>query len=396
MSEKIGRNDPCWCGSGRKYKRCHLEMDQNKSLIPDYQEKMKQTFSYKTCLAPFKNDCSNKIAKSHTVSRTSLSNIAVDGHVYHFKMDFLNELKNLKKDGIGIEEKKTFNPLNPDINVLRKNYLKPERIGINKSSTFNGFCEKHDREIFEDLENKSFIDSDKQYFLLFYRAVCRKLYDLEAGINMDGVQKEMFGEFLSLIMSNNAQLIDLRDIDKIKKEMDENIKNEKYYDINWFSIKTDNPPFMMVNEIFAPKYDCNSEKTENMIIIEMQNPSLLLDWIVVSSFSYKNENRISFIWHGDSNGTAKSLISSLFSDDANNISIKKVFSVAISSCENVYLSIPWWDNLSDDIKKKVSEKYTAGTGANMNCDPFKPIDIPVNEIKYKEVASNFNIDEFFK
>ncbi len=21
--EKIGRNDPCWCGSGRKYKRCH-------------------------------------------------------------------------------------------------------------------------------------------------------------------------------------------------------------------------------------------------------------------------------------------------------------------------------------------------------------------------------------
>ena len=20
---KIGRNDPCWCGSGRKYKRCH-------------------------------------------------------------------------------------------------------------------------------------------------------------------------------------------------------------------------------------------------------------------------------------------------------------------------------------------------------------------------------------
>ncbi len=21
--EKIGRNDPCWCGSGKKFKRCH-------------------------------------------------------------------------------------------------------------------------------------------------------------------------------------------------------------------------------------------------------------------------------------------------------------------------------------------------------------------------------------
>ncbi len=21
--EKIGRNDPCWCGSGKKFKNCH-------------------------------------------------------------------------------------------------------------------------------------------------------------------------------------------------------------------------------------------------------------------------------------------------------------------------------------------------------------------------------------
>jgi preprotein translocase subunit SecA len=21
--EQIGRNDPCWCGSGKKFKRCH-------------------------------------------------------------------------------------------------------------------------------------------------------------------------------------------------------------------------------------------------------------------------------------------------------------------------------------------------------------------------------------
>jgi hypothetical protein len=25
---KLGRNDPCWCGSGVKYKRCHLRSDQ--------------------------------------------------------------------------------------------------------------------------------------------------------------------------------------------------------------------------------------------------------------------------------------------------------------------------------------------------------------------------------
>jgi len=25
---KPGRNEPCWCGSGKKYKKCHLEADQ--------------------------------------------------------------------------------------------------------------------------------------------------------------------------------------------------------------------------------------------------------------------------------------------------------------------------------------------------------------------------------
>lgn len=26
----LSRNDPCWCGSGKKYKRCHLESDERK------------------------------------------------------------------------------------------------------------------------------------------------------------------------------------------------------------------------------------------------------------------------------------------------------------------------------------------------------------------------------
>ena len=25
---KIGRNDPCWCGSGKKYKHCHMRQDR--------------------------------------------------------------------------------------------------------------------------------------------------------------------------------------------------------------------------------------------------------------------------------------------------------------------------------------------------------------------------------
>ena len=27
---RLGRNDLCWCGSGKKYKQCHLPKDQPK------------------------------------------------------------------------------------------------------------------------------------------------------------------------------------------------------------------------------------------------------------------------------------------------------------------------------------------------------------------------------
>jgi uncharacterized protein YecA (UPF0149 family) len=29
----IGRNELCWCGSGRKYKKCHLVEDEKKAKI---------------------------------------------------------------------------------------------------------------------------------------------------------------------------------------------------------------------------------------------------------------------------------------------------------------------------------------------------------------------------
>ena len=39
MSTRIGRNDPCHCGSGKKYKKCHLALDeQSKPALPQTSE----------------------------------------------------------------------------------------------------------------------------------------------------------------------------------------------------------------------------------------------------------------------------------------------------------------------------------------------------------------------
>jgi hypothetical protein len=31
---KIGRNEPCWCGSGKKYKHCHMRLDASGATQP--------------------------------------------------------------------------------------------------------------------------------------------------------------------------------------------------------------------------------------------------------------------------------------------------------------------------------------------------------------------------
>jgi preprotein translocase subunit SecA len=30
VGQKVGRNDPCPCGSGKKYKNCHMKMEANR------------------------------------------------------------------------------------------------------------------------------------------------------------------------------------------------------------------------------------------------------------------------------------------------------------------------------------------------------------------------------
>jgi hypothetical protein len=33
QNSELGRNDLCWCGSGKKYKRCHMERDDHKKRM---------------------------------------------------------------------------------------------------------------------------------------------------------------------------------------------------------------------------------------------------------------------------------------------------------------------------------------------------------------------------
>lgn len=156
---KIGRNDPCWCGSGKKYKKCHYGRESMEKQSPFSAEKqLIKNYSKKYCLHPgaSENECNGYIVKAHTIQRSGgLSKIAENGHVLAFRPN----MKTLIETG---------------------GKILPKPLGIRKASTFTGFCEYHDSSTFERIEKHPFKTEKEQCFLLSYRALCRELFTKKA------------------------------------------------------------------------------------------------------------------------------------------------------------------------------------------------------------------------
>lgn len=83
--KELSRNDSCWCGSGKKYKRCHLEMD---TLIKQLEKE--------GMIAPNKN--------------LILNDEQIDGvrKAGHITATILNKVGELVKEGVTTEEINTF------------------------------------------------------------------------------------------------------------------------------------------------------------------------------------------------------------------------------------------------------------------------------------------------
>ncbi|MEO1460088.1 MAG: SEC-C domain-containing protein, partial [Pseudomonadota bacterium] len=125
VPNKPKRNDKCWCGSGLKYKKCHLDRDKQERDNPwKLDEKINKAFKKRECLAPksLKSECNGAIIAAHTVPKSlALDSISESGHVY----SFFNSLSDLKKThGVRFAKK----------------------VGVKKASVFFGFCEHHDQE----------------------------------------------------------------------------------------------------------------------------------------------------------------------------------------------------------------------------------------------------------
>lgn len=97
------------------------------------------------------DNCSGKIISAHSIQRGKiLESIAENGKVSYLTLDTTNDLTKI----------------NPAFKLE----------GIKKFSTFFGFCGKHDKDIFQPIEDRIFNGEKDQLNRYAYRAVCKELH----------------------------------------------------------------------------------------------------------------------------------------------------------------------------------------------------------------------------
>ena len=335
IPKKIGRNDPCWCGSGIKYKKCHLNREAQKSI--DYwkvSKEFKDEFSVQKCCAPdsFHNECSKKIVKAHTVPKSSsLKAIARNGHVYGLAIS----LENIRRhDG----------------------KLIPELIGINRASTFSGFCNIHDDAIFAPIEKQEFSDLPEHCFLLAYRAFTRECYTKNAMANLSQLRKsldkgkpierQMDIQTIAFLMDIGV-ITAVKDNEHHKNIFDSYLENNDYSSVRALVLELDAAPPVMMSGAVNPDFDFNGNRIQDLMELEE-----IPDIISLTSFFDGSKGRIVFSWLENSHQSCKMLLESFLNKPEHELA-KYVVQYMFNNFENVFVAPEWWEELKDVTKDEI-------------------------------------------
>lgn len=353
-----GRNDPCWCASGLKYKKCHLNRDKQQPVNKQKIFKQLNSFyNYKTCSAPksIKHECSKNIIKAHSISKSSsLKEIAKDGHV----------LTTFEATTIGANEIK----------------IAPKKIGINRASTFTGFCAHHDNALFHEIEDKDFEITEQNCFLVAYRALARELFvknrvssTLEMAKELDKGMSLPFQKRHQAVQGYLSKSNDLStsDLTHIKEILDNCYQSTKFQQVNHIVFTLDAVPKIMTSAAVAPTVDFQG----NLIQTISSDPKIIPHYLIVNIFSSNNTGYIVLSWIEEHHNTCVKLYKSLIKTASPEDSLT-VFIFAM--IENIYLSEEWWNKIGEDDNNYLMEVFSQGikkhtdndvlvTSKNFNC-----------------------------
>lgn len=329
MKEQIKRLALSW----KPHKECYFKINENK-------------------------DCEGKIINAHTVQKSGgLKKISLNSQVRYFKPSFKSLLDN-------------------------KGMLTCEIEGIGKASTFFGFCQKHDRELFSPIENHPFEDTQWHALLHGYRAVCKELYakyeqkrlheSLDEILENEGmlvstvrVEREGFRKGMQLAID---EFTDLRDT------LEMYINTSNFDNVNYLVIHTNEITEFMCCGAFIPEISFDGHRLQSLFTRKEIN-----SYLSVNIFSADSEGIVLFQWVGENKEIVK-FLSSLVSSELSNIP-NLITNAVFELLENTFIAPSWWNSLSKKQKQNIQKRV-------MSIDQHADDSLMVNNV----ATINWNIN----
>lgn len=273
-----------------------------------------------------------EIVNAHSIQRErSLSAIQYDGHVYRISADFGTLNKN-------------------------KGKLSCQKVGVNKASTFLGFCKKHDNDLFEKIDNHPLIPTDEQIFLYGYRSLCRELFVKENALNTiedqlnNGPNQKALKEFLS--NWKQATAFGLENLRRHKYRYDESLKKKHYQNIEYVLFTSTQKTFIAFSGLFYPDFDFMGRNLQ-----DLGDHKTELELITFCSAPMTSGWSFLFSWHVSNSKVCVDFMRSLATMIGEGRKLEDMlFRLVISNCENHAISPQWWEGLSDIHQKDIIER----------------------------------------
>lgn len=330
---KFGRNDPCWCGSGRKYKKCHLGKENKPAISPwDAEKQLRKSFSASYCSVPkaLAPSCKGQIVRAHTVPKSgSLKRISLNGHVLCPDSSF-----------------KTLSSTNGNLLFKEK--------GINQASTFTGFCAYHDVELFKSVELDNFSGTAEQCFTLAYRAIAREHFTKSSAskhlinrFDFDDGKSSAQQFSIQELLRYHAYGTDLglREISRIKSQYEICLVQKAYADVRSLIVSLSSPPPVMCSAAFFPEQDLSGAKLQ-----DLADASKVLASITVTAFHGGVNGHYVFTWLASEHEKVMLFMKSLCELDDHSL-VRAINHLLFCQFENVHISPGWWTGLSDQEKE---------------------------------------------
>lgn len=245
-----------------------------------------------------------------------------------------------------------------DFATLEKNKgkLSYHKVGINKASTFLGFCKKHDNDLFEKIDKYPLMPTDEQIFLYGYRSLCRELFVKENSLNIiedqlnNGPNQKAVREFLSNL--KQATAFGLENLRRHKYRYDESLKKRHYQNIEYVLFSSIPKPFIAFSGLFYPVFDFMGRCLQ-----DLSDHKTELELITFCSAPMASGWGFLFSWHVSNSKVCVDFMRSLATMVCKDRKLEDMlFRLVISNCENHAISPEWWENLSDTHQKEIIER----------------------------------------